>query len=39
VRRLADDVGEAAEVRAYQTHPDAVALRSEHIRGRADRMR
>lgn len=37
-RRLAEDAAEAAEVRAFQTHPDVVALRIERVRGQVDRM-
>lgn len=37
-RRLAEDAAEAAEVRAYQTHPDVVALRIERVRLQVDRM-
>jgi hypothetical protein len=37
-QRLAQDAAEAAEVRAYQTHPDVVALRVEHIRTQVDRL-
>jgi hypothetical protein len=37
-QRLAQDAAEAAEVRAYQTHPDVVALRIEHIRTQVDRL-
>jgi hypothetical protein len=36
-QRLAQDAAEAAEVRAYQTHPDVVALRIERIRSQVDR--
>lgn len=36
-QRLAQDAAEAAEVRAYQTHPDVVALRIEHVRSQVDR--
>lgn len=36
--RLARDAAEAAEVRAYQTHPDVVALRIERIRSQVDGM-
>jgi len=36
VRRLARDAAEAAEVRAYQTHPDVVALRIERVRSQVD---
>jgi hypothetical protein len=37
-QRLAQDAAEAAEVRAYQTHPDVVALRVERVRGQVDRL-
>jgi hypothetical protein len=37
-QRLAQDAAEAAEVRAYQTHPDVVALRIERIRSQVDRV-
>jgi hypothetical protein len=37
-QRLAQDAAEAAEVRAYQTHPDVVALRIERIRLQVDRL-
>jgi len=37
-QRLAQDAAEAAEVRAYQTHPDVVALRIERIRSQVDRL-
>jgi hypothetical protein len=37
-QRLAKDAAEAAEVRAYQTHPDVVALRIERVRSQVDRM-
>jgi hypothetical protein len=36
-QRLAQDAADAAEVRAYQTHPDVVALRIEHVRSQVDR--
>jgi hypothetical protein len=36
-QRLAQDAAEAAKVRAYQTHPDVVALRIEHVRSQVDR--
>jgi hypothetical protein len=36
-QRLAQDAAEAAEVRAYQTHPDVVALRMERVRTQVDR--
>ena len=37
-QRLAQDAGAAAELRAYQTHPDVVALRVERIRTQVDRL-
>lgn len=37
-QRLAQDAAEAAEVRAYQTHPDVVALRVERVRSQVDRI-
>jgi hypothetical protein len=37
-QRLAQDAEDAAEVRAYQTHPDVVALRIEHVRSQVDRL-
>lgn len=37
-QRLAQDAAEAAEVRAYQTHPDVVALRVERVRLQVDRL-
>ncbi|MPY78539.1 MAG: hypothetical protein GEV04_08590 [Actinophytocola sp.] len=37
-QRLAREAAEAAELRAYQTHPDVVALRVEHVRAQVDRM-
>lgn len=37
-QRLSQDAAEAAEVRAYQTHPDVVALRIERIRSQVDRL-
>lgn len=37
-RKLAEDAAEAAELRAYQTHPDVVALRIERVRSQVDRM-
>lgn len=37
-RKLASDAAEAAEVRAYLTHPDVVALRIERVRVQVDRM-
>ncbi|CAM4098581.1 hypothetical protein KIPE111705_40295 [Kibdelosporangium persicum] len=36
--RLARDAAEAAELRAYQTHPDVVALRVEQVRAQVDRL-
>jgi hypothetical protein len=35
-QKLTRDATEAAEVRAYQTHPDVVALRIERIRSQVD---
>jgi hypothetical protein len=37
-QRLTLDAAEAAEVRAYQTHPDVVALRVERVRTQVDRL-
>jgi hypothetical protein len=37
-QRLAQDAAEAAELRAYQTHPDVVALRVERVRSQVDRI-
>jgi hypothetical protein len=37
-QKLAQDAAEAAEVRAYQTHPDVVALRVERVRSQVDRL-
>jgi hypothetical protein len=37
-QRLAQDAAEAAELRAYQTHPDVVGLRIERIRSQVDRL-
>ncbi|GAB1513241.1 hypothetical protein JCM33774_52830 [Actinophytocola sp. KF-1] len=37
-QKLAQDAAEAAEVRAYQTHPDVVALRIERVRSQVDRL-
>lgn len=37
-QRLVAEAAEAAEERAYQRHPDVVALRVERIRGQVDRM-
>jgi hypothetical protein len=36
--RLARQAAEAAEVRAYQNHPDVVALRIERVRRQVDWM-
>jgi hypothetical protein len=36
--KLAQDAAEAAEVRAYQTHPDVIALRVEQVRRQVDRL-
>ncbi|GAA3638142.1 hypothetical protein GCM10022267_25800 [Lentzea roselyniae] len=36
--RLVRDASEAAQLRAYQTHPDVVALRVERIRTQVDRL-
>lgn len=36
-QQLAEDAAEAAEVRAYLTHPDVVALRIERVRAQVDR--
>ncbi|MEN3320663.1 MAG: hypothetical protein V7643_4065 [Mycobacterium sp.] len=36
--QLAHDAAEAAELRAYQTHPDVIALRVEQIRSQVDRL-
>lgn len=36
--RLAADAAEAAELRAYATHPDVVALRVERVRAEVDRL-
>jgi hypothetical protein len=38
VDRLRQDATEAAQVRAYQTHPDVVALRTEKVRTQVDGM-
>ncbi len=38
VQRLAADAAQAAQVRAFQTHPDVVALRVERVRVQVDRM-
>ena len=37
-QKLAQDATDAAEVRAYLTHPDVVALRIERVRSQVDRM-
>src|SRR6266496_1405504 len=37
-QKLAQDGAEAAELRAYQTHPDVVALRVERVRAEVDRL-
>lgn len=37
-KRLVQDAADATEVRAYQTHPDVVALRIERVRRQVDRM-
>lgn len=37
-QRLARDAAEAAEVRAYQTDPDVIALRVERVRAQVDRL-
>lgn len=37
-KQLARDAAEAARVRAYETHPDVIALRIERIRVQVDRM-
>ncbi|MPZ85733.1 MAG: hypothetical protein GEV28_37300 [Actinophytocola sp.] len=37
-QKLAQDAAEAAELRAYQTHPDVVALRVEKVRTQVDRL-
>ncbi|GAB3147029.1 hypothetical protein GCM10027258_39790 [Amycolatopsis stemonae] len=37
-QRLARDAAEAAEVRAFQTDPDVVALRIERVRRQVDWM-
>ncbi|MDX8032968.1 hypothetical protein SK803_22345 [Lentzea sp. BCCO 10_0856] len=36
--RLAADAAEAAELRAYATHPDVIALRVERVRAEVDRL-
>jgi hypothetical protein len=38
ISRLVRDAAEAAQVRAYQTHPDVVALRVERVRAQVDRI-
>ena len=35
-QRLVQDAADAAEVRAYRTHPDVVALRIERVRAQVD---
>ncbi|WP_205660578.1 hypothetical protein [Amycolatopsis antarctica] len=37
-QRLAQDAAEAAELRAYRTHPDVIALRVERVRAQVDRL-
>lgn len=37
-QKLVQDAAEAAELRAYQTHPDVVALRVERVRTEVDRL-
>jgi hypothetical protein len=37
-QKLAQDAAEAAEVRAYQTDPDVIALRVERVRAQVDRL-
>ncbi len=37
-QRLTREAADAAEVRAYQTHPDVVALRIERVRTQVDRL-
>ncbi|GAB3446309.1 hypothetical protein [Actinophytocola sediminis] len=37
-QKLARDAAEAAEVRAYQTHPDVIALQVERVRSQVDRL-
>ncbi|GAA2977447.1 hypothetical protein [Actinokineospora diospyrosa] len=37
-RRLVQDAAAAAQARAYQTHPDVVALRVEQVRTQVDRL-
>ncbi|MGZ3140950.1 hypothetical protein ACVDFE_02880 [Lentzea chajnantorensis] len=36
--RLAADAAEAAELRAYATHPDVIALRVERVRAQVDQL-
>lgn len=36
--KLAQDAAEAAEARAYHTHPDVIALRVERVRTQVDRL-
>ncbi|WP_330272125.1 hypothetical protein OG205_34715 [Lentzea sp. NBC_00516] len=36
--KLAADAAEAAELRAYATHPDVIALRVERVRAQVDRL-
>ncbi|WP_051796460.1 hypothetical protein [Kibdelosporangium aridum] len=38
VRKLVRDAAEAADVRAFQTDPDVVALRVERVRAQVDRL-
>jgi hypothetical protein len=38
VEKLAQDAADAAELRAYQTHPDVIALRVEQVRAQVDRL-
>ncbi|MCP3804962.1 hypothetical protein NLX83_37420 [Allokutzneria sp. A3M-2-11 16] len=38
VEKLVADAAEAARLRAYQTHPDVIALRVERIRAQVDRL-
>jgi hypothetical protein len=37
-QQLAVDAAEAAELRAYQTHPGVIALRVERVRAQVDRL-
>lgn len=37
-QKLVRVAAEAAQLRAYQTHPDVVALRVEHVRTQVDRL-